>query len=183
MTYNFKFDIKDIKKTFDLTDYFNISKEKNRNIKINIHIYEIYHEMFKKLKLDYKKLLNLSLNNETAMNAEAEQIKAKIDAAVANVNFNLVGFEEFNKNNVKVKIDFYNIFFSDEKFCEQNNINIKDMHDIKKQVIQKYKLNAHLITKLYEKMIEKIDKKNIEEADKRPKIVASKQGPSYLPEL
>ena len=183
MTYNFKFDIKDIKKTFDLTDYFNISKEKNRNIKINIHIYEIYHEMFKKLKLDYKKLLNLSLNNETAMNAEAEQIKAKIDAAVANVNFNLVGFEEFNKNNVKVKIDFYNIFFSDEKFCEQNNINIKDMPDIKKQVIQKYKLNAHLITKLYEKMIEKIDKKNIEEADKRPKIVASKQGPSYLPEL
>jgi putative alpha-1,2-mannosidase len=51
------------------------------------------------------------------------------------------------------------------------------------QVIQKYKLNAHLVTKLYEKMIEKIDKKNIEEADKRPKIVASKQGPSYLPEL
>ena len=184
MAYNIKFDMKDIKKTFDLTDYFNISKEKNRNIKINVHIYEIYHEMFKRLKLDYKKLLDLSsLSDETAINTEVEQIKNKIDTMVSTVDFNITGFEEFDKNNIKLKIDFYNIFFNDKKFCEQNKIDIKDMPEIKKQVIQKYKLNAHLITKLYEKMIEKIDNKNIEDADQRPKIVASKQGDSYLPEL
>ena len=102
---------------------------------------------------------------------------------VSTVDFNITGFEEFDKNNIKLKIDFYNIFFNDKKFCEQNKIDIKDMPEIKKQVIQKYKLNAHLITKLYEKMIEKIDNKNIEDADQRPKIVASKQGDSYLPEL
>lgn len=183
LTYNIKFGMKDIKKSFNLLHYFNMTKSNRKEIKINVHIYEIYHEMFKNLKLDYKKLLELSKTNEAEMEKEAEAIKARINKIVEGVDFAITGMAEAKKDyQVIITLDFFNIFFNDKKFCEQNKINIADMPEIKKEIIQKYKLNAHLITKLYEKMIAKTDRDFIEDAGQRPKIVAAKQGDSYLPE-
>ena len=183
LSYNIKFGIKDIKKSFNLFDYFNFTKENRKEIKINVHIYEIYHEMFKNLKLDYKKLLELSKTNVTEMEKEAEAIKAKIDTMVSNIDFSITGMEEAKTEyQTIIMLDFFNIFFNDKKFCDQNKISLTDMPEIKKEIIQKYKLNAHLITKLYEKLITKTNQQFIENVDKRPKIVAAKQGDSYLPE-
>ena len=139
--------------------------------------------MFKNLKLDYKKLLELAKTNVTEMEKEAEAIKTKIDKMVENVDFAITGMEEAKKEyQTTIKLDFFNIFFNDKKFCEQNKISLADMPEIKKEIIQKYKLNAHLITKLYEKLIAKTNRDFIEDAGQRPKIVAAKQGDSYLPE-
>lgn len=183
LTYNIKFGMKDIKKSFNLLNYFNMTKGNRKEIKINVHIYEIYHEMFKNLKLDYKKLLELSKTNQTEMEKEAEAIKVRIDKMVEGVDFAITGMAEAKKDyQVIITLDFFNIFFNDKKFCEQNKINIADMPEIKKEIIQKYKLNVYLITTLYEKMTEKTDEGFIEDVHQRPKIVATKQGDSYLPE-
>ena len=85
--------------------------------------------------------------------------------------------------NLSLYFDFKNITFNNEKFAKRNNIiSIDKIDSIKKNIIQAYKINVALIEALYTKITVSIPAIYLLNQN-RPKIVASKKGNSYLPEL
>jgi hypothetical protein len=167
-----------MKMKFALSDYFNF-KNDNNELHFDIYIYEVYHDLFKKINIPYDAMLNAA-DDEEKTKEYVDKINLKIKELVNGIVFEITDLDLINEKN-KVGLDFKNISFSNEKFAKQIGIDIEKVEDIKKKIIQKHKINVFFIETLYAKLIEKIDAKYIIN-EKRPKIVASKNN-SFLPEL
>ena len=170
----------DLKSKIKLTDYFNFRDIKDDQLTIEIYIYEIYHDIFHKLNIPYDKILDME--DEDEKKVEIDKILEKIKKLVDQINFEITDIDEINKTN-NLYFDFKNITFNNEKFAKRNNIiSIDKIDSIKKNIIQAYKINVALIEALYTKITVSIPAIYLLNQN-RPKIVASKKGNSYLPEL
>jgi hypothetical protein len=167
-----------MKMKFALSDYFNFKNDGNE-LHFDIYIYEVYHDLFKKINIPYDAMLN-EVDDEEKTKEYVDKINLKIKELVNEIKFEITDLDLINEKN-KVGLDFKNITFNNEKFAKQIGVDIEKVEDIKKKIIQKHKINVFFIETLYAKLIEKIDKKYIIN-EKRPKIVASKNN-SFLPEL
>lgn len=173
-----RFDLNDMKMKFALSDYFNFKNDGNE-LNFDIYIYEVYHDLFKKINIPYDMMLSV-VDDEEKTKRYVDKINLKIKELVNEIKFEITDLDLINEKN-KVGLDFKNITFSNEKFAKQIGIDINKVDDIKKNIIQKHKINVFFIETLYAKLIEKIDSKYIIN-QKRPKIVASKNN-SFLPEI
>jgi hypothetical protein len=173
-----RFDLSDMKMKFTLSDYFNFKNDSNE-LHFDIYIYEVYHDLFKKINIPYDMMLNAA-DDEEKTKEYVDKINLKIKELVNEIKFEITDLDLINEKN-KVGLDFKNITFNNEKFAKQIGVDIEKVEDIKKKIIQKHKINVFFIETLYAKLIEKIDTKYIINSA-RPKIVASKNN-SFLPEL
>lgn len=173
-----RFRLEDMKNKFALSDYFNFKNDGNE-LTFDIYIYEAYHDLFKKINIPYEAMLSVA-NEEEKTKEHVDKVNLKIKELVNKINFEITDLEQINKKN-KVLLDFKNITFSNEKFAKQNGLDIARVEKIKKDIIQKHKINVFFIETLYAKLIEKIDSKYLVNQT-RPKITASKNN-SYLPEI
>jgi hypothetical protein len=173
-----RFSLDDMKNKFAFGDYFNFKNDGNE-LTFDIYIYEVYHDLFKKINIPYDAMLDVA-SDEVKTQEHVDKVNLKIKELIDKINFEITDLEQINKKN-KVLLDFKNITFSNEKFAKQNGLDLGKVEKIKKEIIQKHKINVFFIETLYAKLIEKIDVKYLAN-QARPKITASKNN-SFLPEI